>query len=225
MAVVIGVSAGFVTTAPSSNPGDASVDMDGFSRATRDTSPSGAETVTEIGWYSTTPSGDGNYEVGIYTDDAINDEPEAVVGSLDTSNTKAAGATRWEVATGLNISISPSTIYWVAVQLDDVAGGARTQWADDSGTGSIFVGTTETALPDPTWNIGGTYDSSSANAIYAKVTVAAPLAPYTSMNVGDDWKSISGAGVAKIKYVDHTWGTISGAWVNHADSWGAITLS
>ena len=116
MAIVVGTNAGFVVTAPTENPRGNIAGFNTFSEAVKDTSPATAIKVTEIGWYCDRNTEEANFEVGIYSDEG-NDEPEE---RLEVNTTNAKGTTDgWKVVTGLNWTISPSTVYWIAAQTAD----------------------------------------------------------------------------------------------------------
>jgi hypothetical protein len=118
MALAYGTNCGFVTTAPTADPGGSAIDQDAFTNALKDTAPVGAITVTEIGWWCDNATEESNYEIGLYTHDAVNDRPGTLIAGH--SHTNAKGTTSgWKVASGLNITITAGTIYWLAVQLDD----------------------------------------------------------------------------------------------------------
>jgi len=63
---------------------------------------------------------------------------------------------------------------------------------------------------------------------YVKIKVyyaeAAPTPTYTSVNIGDDWKTISGANVVKVNIGDD-WKNVSAMKVNIGDAWKAVTIS
>ena len=120
MALVLGTNAGFVTVAPTDDPAESGFTIDNSTWASKDTSPSGDNKITEIGWYCDNSTQEANFEVGIYTDDS--DKPDIVVGSLSQTNAKGTDA-GWKRVTGLNIPISASTIYWIAVELDNTIPG------------------------------------------------------------------------------------------------------
>ena len=107
------------------------------------------------------------------------------------------------------------------------------QWDFDTGGGTSYADVAVTGgykIPGGT----GTYDwASTASAsddfglVGCELQVAGappPALPFTSINIGDTWKTISGAAVIKINIAD-SWKNISGAWINVADSWKAVTIS
>ena len=120
MALVIGTNAGFVKTSPSADPAEGGGPADTLAWANKDTSPPGAIKVTEIGWWCSNATQAADYDVGIYNDNSIDDNPESVVGALSTGNAKGTTA-GWKKVTGLNITITPNTVYWIAMQLDNTS--------------------------------------------------------------------------------------------------------
>ena len=164
--LVVGTNCGFVITAPIADPAEGTTDIiDDYSVGTKDSSPATAGRITEIGWWCDNATEAANFEVGIYTHDAGNNEPETVVGSLSTVNAKGTTA-GWKRVTGLSIEISSSTTYWICVQLDNV--GTQTNIEiDETSTLTRIQDITHTELPDPTWDIGGTVDVNEAYGIYA----------------------------------------------------------
>ena len=165
-AITEGTNAGFVTTAPTGDPAGTGLRIDARAIATKHTSPVGATNVTEMGWWCDTTSEESNYEIGIYDHDATNNKPGNLLAGADTSNAKGT-TSGWKTATGLNISISPNTVYWLAVQLDDTVTLTNT----DSNTDASYlrdIKETETALTDP-W---GTSDAQATRitAFYAVYT-------------------------------------------------------
>lgn len=164
MALVLGTNCGFVTVAPVDDPSAANVDIDNYSRATKDTSPATAVKITEIGWWCGWVEEDTNYEVGVYTDDAGNVEPETLIGS---SKINATGGTKgWKRVTGLNIVITPETIYWLGLQVDESASGTYVDYVSSGGSDAIRQASCS-ALPDPNWDIGGILSENGMLAIYA----------------------------------------------------------
>ena len=149
MALVVGTNCGFVTVAPTNDPGGTVYTMDAKTKAIKDTVPAGATTITEIGWWSDTATEEANYEVGIYSHDAGNNRPSALLGSAKI-NAKGTGA-GWKSVTGLNIEITAEFTYWIAVQLDDTATTTSTNFQGGM-TGEYFNNEiATTTLPDPTW--------------------------------------------------------------------------
>ncbi len=119
MALTLGTNSGFVTTAPSADPVATNARIDNRVAAFRHTSPSDAIKVVEMGWYCDNQNDEGqNFEVGLYTHDSGNDKPDDLVVGSDKTNTLSSGA-GWKAVTGLDITISGSTVYWLAIQVDD----------------------------------------------------------------------------------------------------------
>ncbi|HEC64123.1 MAG TPA: hypothetical protein ENI23_02385 [bacterium] len=161
MAVVIGTNAGFVNTAPTTNPqGSSTLTIDGYARGQQDTSPVGNQTITEIGWYTENATQESNFEVGIYTDSG--NSPDVVVGSLYQTNAKGTSS-GWIVATGLDIEISGETVYWICIQLDDTA--TTTTIDKNSNSKNYAYDSPRTTLTDPFGNRA--VSSAGPLAIYA----------------------------------------------------------
>lgn len=146
MAITKGTNAGFVSAAPSADP-------DGTGgvikvRANKDTSPTGSYKVTEIGWYQSLATCESEaYEMAIYSHDAVNDKPNAAIGSISTGQTTGTTA-GWKKYTGLSISLTSATSYWIALgcawtgtypRMDYVTGYAGVRYATNA----------ESTLSDP----------------------------------------------------------------------------
>jgi len=174
MALVEGTNCGFVTSAPSADPTASSNPIDNYARVSKFTSPAGAITVTEIGWWCDGATEEANFEVCIYDHDAGNDKAKDIVG---VSRTNAKGTTSgWKKATGLSISITGNTIYWIGVQLDDVATETRTNYDSQSYRWGVTA-SGATTLPDP-WD--GSAESNALMAFYAIYTTTGNVGMMTT---------------------------------------------
>ena len=123
MSLTLGINCGFVLSQPDGNPNAGnSTALDEYNFAQRDTTPSGSYYISEIGFYSLgTIHAGGAWKAAIYTDSS--DMPGSIVsGSLQTGQSTTANSAQWYRYTGLNISILPDTIYWIAAGHEDVAG-------------------------------------------------------------------------------------------------------
>ena len=162
MAVTLGTSSGFVTVAPSANPSaGGQPDIDGSSVVTKDTSPSTPMRITSIGWYKGASTNTANWQIALYSDNAgvadVRLEIEA------TNSTSSAG---W-VSRSVNWTISPSTAYWLGLQMDahvGVTGIGR----DTSGGAGFDIRTGQTALNNP-YGGGAVAQPAGLAAIYALV--------------------------------------------------------
>lgn len=168
MAVVIGTNSGFCAASPSGDPSGAETVIDGAARAQKDTSPAGNNVITEIGFYTDQATEESNFEVGIYEHNVGDDNPEALV-EKSAVNAKGTGA-GWKKVTGLNISINASTIYWIAVQVDNTATPTKIDYSAGGGEKSD-VKSIQTTLTDP-WAVSGGTDAIIA-AVYAVYAEAA----------------------------------------------------
>ncbi len=162
MAIVIGTSAGFVTAAPSGDPnGGSSTAQDTTSRAIKDTCPAVLTKISEVGWYCNNATPEANYEVGLYSHDAGNDVPLNRL-FVDNTNAKGTGA-GWKTAT-VNWTITPETVYWIAIQLDNTTPNSAIDFETTGSRTSIM--TSQSSLAHP-WNSAGI--TAYIMAIYAKV--------------------------------------------------------
>lgn len=210
MALVKGTNCGFVSVAPTADPQGTATTASGYATAIPDTSPATAVKVTEIGWWCDNATEEANYEVGIYTDSTLG-YPANVVGSLNQTNAKGTTA-GWKRVTGLNIAISGSVVYWIAMQCDSPTTPTNTDYDTLGGTGR----STHLAsfLPDPWTNTatGATY-----RTFYA-VWEAAASGTNTQINIGDSWKAVSSMQIN----IGDSWKAVSAAKINIGDSWKTI---
>ena len=161
MAIVLGTDAGFVTVAPTRDlSGETSSTQDGHARCTKHTCPAAVDKITEIGWHFDKGPVGQNYEVGLYSHDVGGDTADALLYS-DTTNTVGGG---WNVVSGLSWAVTPTTVYWIAVQVDGVGGSTEINY--DATGGRTGLNTYEASLPDP---FSSVVDNANILAIYAKV--------------------------------------------------------
>lgn len=193
MALVIGTNCGFVTVAPTSDPsGDGDDTMSTRALALKDTSPSGATKITEIGWWSSNATEEGNFEVGIYDHNVGDDEPENLLSGVSRTNAKGTNA-GWKVVTGLNITISPETIYWLGVQLDSTATFTDID-KNSSIPGERWVGIiSQTGLPNP-WGTSSFTIDNSLVAIYAKIETPSTFA--LTVTAGENGSAVDETGTS-----------------------------
>ena len=170
MAVVLGTSSGFVITAPTADPtGGVNTTIDGSSVVTKHTSPVGAVSITEIGWYRGAGTNTANFEIALY------DESGGVAGArLFVDATNSSNVQGW-IVTAVNWAISANTAYWLAVQMDAHTGSSTID-SETSGGAGIDVLTAQTTLNNP-FGGGAVSDADGMMAIYAKVSVAVSVAP------------------------------------------------
>lgn len=169
MALVIGTNCGFVTVAPTTDPAGTQLTFDNLAGACKFTSPAGAATITEMGFYVDGATEEANFEMAVYAADGAVVPGEAGT-RLHHSATNAKGTTAgWKTVTGLSWAISGSTDYWLAVQLDNTATATPIDTATSGGAGydTLFV----SALPNP-FGGGALADADGILAVYAVYTVA-----------------------------------------------------
>ncbi len=164
MALVKGTNCGFVTTAPTADPGGTNWVLDTYAYGFKDVAPAGAAKVTEIGWWCDNATEAADYDVGIYSHDAVNNRPNGLIG---VARNNAKGTTSgWKRVTGLNISISAATTYWIGVQLDNTATNTNYNYTGQAGEKDDWK-TSQTSLPDPWGTSSGT--GADLTAFYAVV--------------------------------------------------------
>lgn len=196
MAVVLGTNSGFVTVSPTVDPAGTNTVIDGLILVTQDVSPSTAANITEVGWWCDTASQAANYEVGLYAADGATVPGEAGT-LLFSSTTNAKGTTAgWKKVTGLNWAISPSTNYWIAVQLDDVTTLTNTNFLNNSGSGTDKV--TGATLANPLGG-GALTDADAMFTIYAVWGAATSNIKSYNTNVKSNIKSINTNVIANVK--------------------------
>lgn len=119
MTLVFGTNCGLISSSQSADPdGYTTFSIDTRSRAMKITTTD-AVTITEMAWYCTNATEEANYDIGIYSHNSGSDVPDSLLYS-ETNQAKGTTA-GWKKVTGLNWSLSASTTYWVAVQVDDTA--------------------------------------------------------------------------------------------------------
>lgn len=184
MALVLGTNCGFVTTAPTSDPaGGGQFFADNYCWTIKDTSPVGAAKITEIGWWCDGASEAANFEVGIYSHNVGDDEPE---NRLFVDDTNAKGTTAGWKTVAVDWVIDAETIYWIAFQLDDTA---TTSFVDYTNTPAAKVSHISgvSTLPNP-WGSG--HENVVVLAVYA-VWEEAASGTNMKINIGDTLKDVS----------------------------------
>lgn len=171
-ALTEGTNCGFVTAAPVVDPEAVdSVQLDTYAWANKFTSPADIDEVTEMGVYVNANPGSGpDFEMGIYADDAGDSEPGVLVDK-STAGALSAGV-GWKTKAGLSISLTGSTVYWLAVQCDNDVGGAINQ---DKNSNAAYPSARHYqslfSLPDPWGDSSGSFDG--VIAMYAVYTTTA----------------------------------------------------
>jgi hypothetical protein len=138
--LIVGTNCGFVLVAPTSSPSANVVDADSFTQAGKFTAPAGSISLTEIGFYIDNTPSSGNYRVGIYANNS------GAPGALLASAVATAVVHGWNRA-AVSYSITPGTIYYLAVQLDNTD-VMNTLYADSITEDNPFR-SGQTSLADP----------------------------------------------------------------------------
>lgn len=162
MAVVLGTSSGFVTVAPTADPsGSSAFVIDSLSTVTKDISPSTPMKIIEIGWWRDSGTDPANWEIGLYSEAA--GIADALLEVDRTNSTTTTGWTRKTV----NWSISTSTAYWLALQMDAHAGSSAVDIQSSGGMGRDSL-TAQTTLNNP-YGGGAVASAVAMVALYALV--------------------------------------------------------
>jgi len=215
MGLVLGTNCGFVTTAPTGDPAADSDIIDRVERVIRDTSPSGATKIIEVGWYCINPTEEADFSVGLYAADGEVVPGEA--GTLLYSDTEAKGTTAGWKSIAVDWEIAPSTIYWIAYHLEDTATQTNTYRATSGGSGYDNRYPIVGGLTNP-FGGGAISDTDGMVAVYAIYEAAPATGTNTQVNIGDSWKEIS---AAKVNIGD-TWKEVAGMQVNVGDTWKEV---
>lgn len=180
-AIVVGTNAGFVIEAPNGDPGASGLFVGGRSFVSGFTSPANAVKITEMGWYHSSTTGSGNYEMGLYAADGGVVPGEAGT-LLEVDRTNSKGSTSgWKRVTGLNWDIEPSTNYWFAVQNDIISTTIDHSFVS-GGLGTDRV-SSQTTLENPL--SGGAITIGDVGAIYAIYEEAEPEISQSQTNLKD----------------------------------------
>jgi hypothetical protein len=181
--LTLGTNFGFVATAPTTDPAGSNIDQDTYTIALKDTAPTGAIKITEIGWWCDGATEESNFEVGVYSNDVANSRPGNLLAGASQTNAKGTTA-GWKKAT-VNIDVTAGTIYWLAVQLDDTA--TTTNGNYGSVTGAMYhakIG--QTTLPSP-WSYTNYVNGAYAYGIYAVYSTGAPSNSCTCPASNTNW--------------------------------------
>jgi len=173
MAVVLGTNSGFVTVAPTSDPGAFyAPEIDDNAFVTKDTSPETAIKITEIGWWCDNATEEANFEVGLYAADG-----EVVPGEAGTllysDTTNAKGTTAGWKSVAVDWEISGNTVYWLGVQLDNTATATATNHDTNFGSGNDFLAASIETLPNP-FGGGALSNANGKTTLYAVWEAEAP---------------------------------------------------
>lgn len=199
MAVSLGTNSGFVTVAPTTAPGGSQITIDGVAAVTKDTSPADATKIIEVGWYCNEDTEETNYEIALYAADGAVVPGEAGTRLfIDATNAKGTTA-GWKVVTGLNWTISPSTDYWIGLQVDAVATTTHIPVNFSSAAG-FDTRTPSSALANP-FGGGALGDGDGAIAIYALYEVLSNIKSLDT-NVKSNIKSYNTNVIANVKSIN-----------------------
>ena len=210
MAIVIGTNAGFVTSTPTSDPAGSNWALDTDMIALKVTSPATATKITEIGFWCDTASEAANFEVGLYSDDSTS-FPNT---RLYVDSTNAKGTTSGWKSVSVDWAIDSSTIYWIAVQLDNTSTTTYTNFV----SGTRFAKTDNVYSLPSSWSDDNSY--AATVTVYAKWEASGGEAADTvvQINIGNTWKEYE---LMKINIGD-SWKAVEGVQINIGDTWKEV---
>ena len=163
MSLVIGTNCGFVSAAPTEDPGGIDAAIDYYPRSNLHTSPIGTYKVVEIGWYSNDYADPGgSFQIGIYSDSS------GVPGTLlAVEEAVLSGPAGWQAAI-FNYELESGTDYWLAV-VQEASHPSTNVASATTGADDYSVHFNSNILPEP-WVEGGS--GTMLLAVYAKYEVA-----------------------------------------------------
>ena len=174
MALVKGTNCGFVLAAPTTDPSGASeTSAEDRARAGKFISPADAIAITKIGWWCANVTEEANFEVGLYSHDADNNVPLTLLAS---NKINAKGTTAGWKSALVSLAINPSTVYWIAFQLDHTNTSSKLDLTYSGAEKTDRDVTPISTLPDPTWNTAAT--NPYLIAVYAVYIIEVPPNPY-----------------------------------------------
>ncbi len=196
MALVLGTNSGFVTVAPTADPAETGATIDGNAVVTKHTSPANSVLITEIGWYRASGTNTANWEIALYSD--LAGVPTSRL-AVDATNSTASNG--W-VTTAVSWAITPSTPYWLALQMDAHSGSSSVDGAASGGAGSdLFAAST---LADP-YAGGLVADADGMYAIYALVAVISAAVTGTATASINEDDVVAGGKTIVITLTNDTW--------------------
>lgn len=144
MAIVIGTNAGFVTVAPTADPGGQGNPVDYLARSNLYTAPAGNNKVIEMGWWMRSFPGDPgeNFQLGIYSDNA--GEPGNLLVMEEAVLLDAPG---WGTVS-LDFELTPATAYWLAVVCQASTPGTDCSYVT-TGANDYSIHLNTQTLPNP----------------------------------------------------------------------------
>jgi len=138
MALVIGTNCGFVSAAPTADPGEIETTIDNRCWVCKFTTPVGCTNITELGFYVMSIYHESaDYSIALYTHNSGADGPDAVVGTIHTGNVTTATTPGWYKYSGLSISVSAETVYWIGVGVEDTTSGSTNTQKAASGSSRL----------------------------------------------------------------------------------------
>ncbi len=211
MVVVLGTNAGFVTTAPTSDPTGTESGIDTFAMAMKLIAPSNAVKITEMGWYCQNATQASNYDIGIYSHNETDNEPEARLAVATAAKGTTAG---WKTA-AIDVDLIPGNTYWLAIQVDDTATQTKMDFTSDAAVRKAILYPTQTTLPSP-W--GTSNEFASTLQIISVYVLYVTTKPEVKTNIGNTWKD-----TAEIQInIGDAWKDVIGIQINIGNTWKTV---
>lgn len=208
MAITLGTNSGFVTSAPTTDPGGIRGTQSAIANVTADTSPATAARITQVGWYCSSSANSNNFEIGLYAESGSG--PGAL---LYSDLTNVTGDNQWNNVS-VDWSISANTKYWIGVAMDYPGIVVYGDFASSGGGGFDYK--TSDSLPNP-YDGGSLADWNGMLAFYAVWDTGA-TGTNTQINIGDVWKEIPAAQIN----IGDTWKAAASMQINIGDTWKSI---
>lgn len=171
--VTIGTNAGFVTTAPTSDPAGNNLDVSGFAFGSNFNSSATAVKITEVGyWNDDATDTSQTAQVALYNDTGAI-YPASL---LKNASFTTVGGQRWEKVS-VDWTISPSTRYWLVV----ISPQVTTNYNNNGAGNKLVRNAGETVLDNP-FESSQTINDEVTSAIYAVWTAGDTTAPKWQTN-------------------------------------------
>lgn len=196
MALALGTNSGFVTVAPTADPAATGATIDGNCVVTKHTAPANAVKITEIGWYRASGTNTANWEIALFSDGA-----GVPVTRLFVDATNSTNAGGWRV-TAVDWDITPSTPYWLALQMDSHSGSSTVDSATSGGAGSDVFAASTIATP---YAGGAVADADGIYAIYALVAPISAAVTGTATATITEADVVAGGKTIIITLTNATW--------------------
>jgi hypothetical protein len=149
MAITIGTNAGFVTAAPTSDPGGTGLTLDDKSAVMIDTVPATAAKITKVGFWVDNATEETNLRVALYDNDGATVPGEAGTRLyLSSDFAKGTGAGWKEITVDWDVSAYVNTSVWIGLGIDNTATSTTVDHTASGGP-NFDVRNGASAMPNP----------------------------------------------------------------------------